>query len=505
MELLYLVPSSVSQLFYKAGVLVVFSIITAFIFDFMKRKKTWTRYPTGPSGVPFFGNLLQVDMSKPHRSFTKLSKQYGGIYSLQFGWKNIVVLNGFKAIKEALVKKSEDFADRPIFPAFERIGFYGTHEGIMFAKYDKTFKEQRRFALTTLRNLGMGKRSIEERVAEEAIYLNAAFQMEKGSFDPHSRLLNGVSNVICSVVFGNRFDYKDSTFKELVNLLQEELQHESGMTFELGNTFPWIYHFPGPHQKLLQIHKRIHTILRTFIEAHKETRVPCETRDYIDAFLEEIEKVKDENSSFNMTNLLLTAFDLFAAGVETTTTTLRWALLYMLLRPDIQSKVHEEIDRVIGKEKHPRLEDHVNLPFTEAVIHEVQRYSETVPLTLPHMTYRDTEVMDFFIPKGTTIIPNLSSALKDESFWKKPYEFYPENFLNSNGQFVKPEAFIPFSAGRRTCLGEQLAKVELFLFFTSLMQRFNIKLPKNEPLPKEEGYFRIFCTPYPFNICAELR
>ncbi|KFU83456.1 Cytochrome P450 2D6, partial [Chaetura pelagica] len=74
--------------------------------------------------------------------------------------------------------------------------------------------------------------------------------------------------------------------------------------------------------------------------------------------------------------------------------------------------------------------------------------------------------------QGTTIITNLSSVLKDETVWAKPNDFYPDHFLNANGRFVKPEAFLPFSAGRRVCLGEQLARMELFIFFTTLLQKF---------------------------------
>ncbi|MEE6502690.1 hypothetical protein FKM82_004604 [Ascaphus truei] len=170
-------------------------------------------------------------------------------------------------------------------------------------------------------------------------------------------------------------------------------------------------------------------------------------------------KVKeDKDSSFNKKNLLNTPVDLFIAGTETSTTTLRWALLFMLLYPDVQSKVQEEIDRVIGRDRKPTMGDKLKMPYTNAVIHETQRYGDIVPLSVPHMTYRDTEIQGYFIPKGIAVLTNLSSVLKDETVWEKPHQFYPEHFLDADGKFVKREAFMVFSAGRRFCPGEQLSE-----------------------------------------------
>ncbi|XP_029416180.1 cytochrome P450 2D28-like, partial [Nannospalax galili] len=109
--------------------------------------------------------------------------------------------------------------------------------------------------------------------------------------------------------------------------------------------------------------------------------------------------------------------------------------------------------------------DQARMPFTNAVINEVLRFSDIGQVLLPRITSRDIEIQGFLIPKGTTLITNLSSVLKDETIWEKPLQFHPEHFLDSQGRFVKPKAFIPFSAGRRSCLGEPLARMELFLFF----------------------------------------
>uniref|UniRef100_A0A8C4VHQ4 Uncharacterized protein n=1 Tax=Gopherus evgoodei TaxID=1825980 RepID=A0A8C4VHQ4_9SAUR len=151
--------------------------VFALLFDFLKRRKSWSRYPPGPTSLPFIGTMLQIDFHNPHLSFTQLSKKYGNVFSLQNCWSNLIVVNGFKAVKEALVQKSEDFADRPYFSIYEHLG-YG--ENAEVARYGQAWKEQRRFALSTLRNFGMGKRSLEQRVTEEAGFLCSAICSEKG-------------------------------------------------------------------------------------------------------------------------------------------------------------------------------------------------------------------------------------------------------------------------------------------------------------------------------------
>ncbi|XP_069766756.1 cytochrome P450 2D15-like isoform X4 [Narcine bancroftii] len=429
-------------------VLAVFCTVFALVFDLMKRRK-WENYPPGPRGFPFVGNLLQVDLRNPHLSFGKLWKKYGNVVSLDFGWTNMVVLSGYNTLKEALVKKSEDFADRPDLPVFQNVlERFGS--GIVFAKYGQWWREQRKFSLTMLRRFGMGKKSLELQIVEEAECLMKMFEEEKGlPFDPRFLINSAVSNIICLIVFGYRFEYQDEKSVELLHTIKESFQLEGG--------------FWG-------------------------------------------QRKDDPTTSFLESGIINTVLDLFSAGTETSSTTLCWALLFMVLYPDVQSQVHEEIDRVIGKEGKPKLEDREEMPFTNAVIHESQRLRNIAPISLPHQTYRDTTIMGYTIPKGTAIIPNLTSALFDEDIWMTPHEFNPGHFLNSDGNFVKPEAFIPFSAGHRVCLGEQLAKTELFLFFTSMLQRFTFVLPENEPRPSyREAKFGITLCPLPYRLCVKAR
>ncbi|XP_056379794.1 cytochrome P450 2D15-like isoform X2 [Hyla sarda] len=404
-------------------------------------------------------------------------------------------------MKETLINRSEDIADRPRFPIYENMEYIGDARGVIMARYGSSWKENRRFTLSTLRDFGMDKRSLEERVTEEAQCLCSAFKAQKDQFNPHFLINNAVANVICSIAFGDRFDYDDVKFRRLLHLLEEAFKAEFGLLAQILNEIPVLVNVPWLLNRVMQPGREVLELVKEIVSEHQKTWNPNNIRDFIDAYLVEMEKVKDDSSSnINERNLLVTTFDLFSAGTETTSTTLRWALLYMILYPDVQSKVQKEIDEVIGRERTPTMGDVLQMPYTYAVIHEVQRCGDIAPLGLPHMTYRDIEVKGYIIPKGTTVITNLSSVLKDQRVWEKPFQFYPKHFLDENGKFVKREAFMPFSAGRRSCLGEQLARMELFLFFTMLLQQLTFEIPNDQPRPREDPLYALTLSPHPYNI-----
>ncbi|XP_068938076.1 cytochrome P450 2D6 [Petaurus breviceps papuanus] len=496
----------VAQLFCKETLTTVVLALTVFLFllDFSKRWQRPLRYPPGPRTIPVLGNMLQVDFQNLHGSYRQLQKKFGNIFSLQMAWTPVVVLNGPEAVREALVQKSEDTSDRPPSPVYDHLGFGPNSQGVIIARYGEAWREQRRFSLTTLRNFGLGKQSLEQWVITEADFLCSSFASKEGHpFDPRHLLSCCVTNVISSLIYGNRFNYDDQKLQKLLGLLEISLKEEIGLMKQVANEFPVLLSIPGLPQWLFRGLNAFYDILDEFLEEHKATWDPTQPRDMTDAFLMEIEKAKDiPGSSFNSENLRAVIGDLFMAGMATTSTTLQWALLLLLLHPSVQRRVQEEIDRVIGWNRRPTMKDQANLPFTNAVIHEVQHFSDIIPLGIPHMTSRDTEIQGFVIPKGTTLITNLSSVLKDESSWKQPYRFYPEHFLDAQGRFVKPEAFIPFSAGRRVCLGEPLAKIELFIFFTTLLQDFNFVLPPGSSLPSDKANVTLILTPQPFQLCA---
>ncbi|XP_067412720.1 cytochrome P450 2G1-like isoform X3 [Emydura macquarii macquarii] len=351
--------------------------------------------------------------------------------------------------------------------------------GVVFANGDR-WKQLRRFSLTTLRNFGMGKRSIEERIQEEVQCLLEELQKTKGApFDPIFNLSRAVSNVICSIVFGNRFDYEDEKFIALNKLIFKRFRAAGLTSAQLYNTFPGILEkIPGPHHMGSKCSQEIISFISERIKMQQATVDLNDPQNFIDCFLVKMEEEKQNPATeFSLENLVMGTFNLFFAGTETISTTLRYGFLILLKYPQVQAKIHQEIDAVIGRERIPTMDDRHKMPYTDATLHEIQRFSDILPMSLPHMTTRDTWFREYLIPKGTYVYPLLNTVHFDPEEHRNPEDFIPERFLDANGCFQKQNAFMPFSAGKRVCLGESLARMELFLFFTAVLQRFVLSSP----------------------------
>ncbi|XP_034288424.1 cytochrome P450 2K6-like isoform X1 [Pantherophis guttatus] len=436
-------------------------------------KKSSKDFPPGPRPLPVVGNLHIMNLKKPYQTMLELSKQYGPIFKIQLGLQKMVVLTGYETIKEALVNKADVFAERAPFPIFDEFskGF-----GIIFS-HGENWRVMRRFMLTTLRDYGMGKRSMESRIAEECSFVVKKFESYKGKPFEFRRIMTAaVGNIIVSILLGKRYDYEDPKFIKLLSLATENNRLMGSPSMQLCNLFPMLGYFFATRKKVRNNRKELYAFINeNFIQCFNNLD-ENDTRNFIDSYLvqQQQERKTKKNGYFNYKNLEGSVLNLFVAGVETITSTLFWAFTLMMKYPLIQKKVQEEITNVVGYAQ-PRAEHRTKMPYTDAVVHEVQRYADVVPLNLPHATTEDVTFKGYFIPKGTHVIPLLTSVLCDESQWERPHDFYPEHFLNAEGKFVKRNAFMPFSAGQRICPGETLAKTEIFMFFASLLQRFTLQ------------------------------
>ncbi|KAI4896291.1 hypothetical protein NFI96_014793, partial [Prochilodus magdalenae] len=455
--------------------------------------------PPGPLPLPFIGNVLSLNFRDPVVSFSEISAKYGELTTLYLGNEACILMSGYKCLKEAFVEQADIFADRAHYKLNERLS-----RGLgLISSSGHAWSQQRRFALAVLKHFGVGKKTLEESILHESRYLCEALHAQRGlPFDPDHVLTNAVTNIICSLVFGHRFEYDDLYFHKILLYFDDVVQLPANFWGQLYNRFPTLMSWlPGKHQTAFSSLSKIKHFIQEEIQRHKQDRNPSSPRDYIDCYLEEIEKCKDSRAQFTEENLVFCVVDLFAAGTETTSNTLLWTLLYLAKYPEVQAKVHAEVDQVIGRARQPSMTDRTMMPYTYAVIHEVLRAANALNITPPRVANRDTTVAGYLIPKGVTVFPLLRPIMQDKSEFSTPDQFNPGHFLDENGKFLKKECFIPFSIGKRTCPGEQMVHMEFFLFLTCMMQSFSFHAPEGQTVALE-GTVGITSAPKPFQIRA---
>jgi hypothetical protein len=324
---------------------------------------------------------------------------------------------------------------------------------------------------------------MESAVHEEIKDLIETFKKSAGKpYSTKNAFNAAVVNALWTLIAGERFKQDDPVLLHAIKTLTANIEDNGVGKLSFVAVFIPILAklIPGliGYTKLVEGDLKVVDFIKKPVDHHKSTFQSGQPRDFIDVYLDEIEKTKDPESSFykekGNKSVYFAVLDLFIAGAETTSTTLMWEFLYLAKFPHVQKKLQEEISRVVGNSRLPSLTDRPSMPYTEAVIHEVMRYSSLVALGVMHSTVRDVELNGYIIPKDTMVMHNAYGIHFDEKIWGDPKNFRPERFLNKHGAFTKHEAFMPFSTGKRVCLGETLARDELFLFTTSLFQTFTV-------------------------------
>uniref|UniRef100_A0A8D0Z6I3 unspecific monooxygenase n=1 Tax=Sus scrofa TaxID=9823 RepID=A0A8D0Z6I3_PIG len=430
------------------AVVLVLCLSCLLLLSLGKQNSGRGKFPPGPTPLPILGNILQLDVKDISKSLSNLSKVYGPVFTVYFDLKPAVVLHGYEAMKEALIAAGEEFSGRGHFPMAERVN---KGHGILFSN-GKIWKETRCFSIMTL-------------IQEEALCLVEELRRTNASpCDPTFLLGCAPCSVICSIIFHNRVDYTNQNFLTLLEKFNENFRILSSPWMQVCNNFPaLIDYLPGSHNKVF---KNFAYVKSYILEKVKEHQTSLDINDPWDFRLfpdqdGRASHVGQSRMVLTLENLIATVVDLFRAGTETTSTSLRYGLLLLLKHPDVTAKVQKEIDSVIERHRSPCMQDRSHMPYIDAVVHEIQRYIDLVPNGLPHA--------------GTTVLTSLTSVLRDDQEFPNPEVFDPGHFLDESGNFKESDYFMPFSTGKQICMGEGLARMELFLFLTSILQKFTLE------------------------------
>nr|QYA71960.1 cytochrome P450 [Anoplophora glabripennis] len=468
-------------------------IILVTILIFLLTYTFWKNMdlPPGPWGLPVLGYLPWIDSKAPYLTFTQLSKKYGSIYGLSLGSIYTVVVTEPKVIKH-LFFKDATIGRAPLYLTHGIMKGYG-----LICAEGELWKEQRRFVHHCLREFGGSKIGFQRKKMEALIMENVMdfvnfveSQGDKSTLDPLEPLRHSLGSAMNILVFGKSWSRDDKTWKWLQHLQEEGTQH-IGVAGPL-NFLPFLRFHPKFGKTMdflisgkLETHKVYKKIIQEQAEYLKNRAQGDSSTDtnsitnITQAFLAERERRKDEpeilEKFYNDQQFYHLLADIFGAGLDTTLTTLRWYLLYLAKNPAIQRNIRIEIHDVLQNNL-PTIEDIVHLPLVEASIYEAQRIRSVVPVGIPHGATEEVEVDGFRIPQGSMIVPLQWAVHMNENMWPDPEKFDPSRFINEEGKVVRNSYFMPYQIGKRMCVGDELARMMLYLFGATILQKFSVEL-----------------------------
>jgi len=467
-------------------------VLTIYVFyNFVKKRRST---PQGfkeiplEKGLPIFGVINEM---KPNLAIylTKLSQKHGPIFKFKLGMREIIVLNSFDLIKKTLKEDGDNYSGRP---SLKYIRYLNRDSGI--GETDgPTWSEQRSFVLKVLRDFGLGKSKSFEIVQTECIHMLEELGSLNGKVVAFPKFISVyLVNVIAKFEMNKRFS-KDDHKLEVIEKIAAIMTKRKDYVAIFFLMFPFLddsdlfCRFVLTATSRWKMFDDAHDIFQAEIDDHlKKIDMNAEGEDLIDRFLIKQHQLKQKTglvSTFTTWQLIRNVFELFVAGYETTSTTLGWSFMFMSRYPEIQNKVYQEIMDEIGNERMPTMNDKKSLNYTQAVMDEIMRMSSVAPLSVVHRNMADTSVNGYFIPKNSLTFPNLYACNYDPERWENPMEFNPQRFLSTDDdgrlKYSPIEELIPFGIGKRQCLGESLAKMEYFIFLTSIIQKFKVRFSGN--------------------------
>ncbi|KAM9586129.1 LOW QUALITY PROTEIN: cytochrome P450 1A2-like [Trichechus inunguis] len=477
------VPFSATEFFPVSAIFcLVFWVVRAWKPQVPKDLKS----PPGPWGWPLIGHVLTLGKN-PHLALTRLSQQYGDVMQVRIGSTPVLVLSSLDTIRQALVRQGDDFKGRPDLYSFTRIT---DGQSMTFSPDSGPVWAARRLAQNALNTFSIASHPasssscyLEEHVSKEAEALLSRLQelmAGAGCFDPYSQVVVSVVNVISAMCFGQHFPQHN---EELLSLMENSKAFvEIATSGNPVDFFPFLRYLPNPAlQKFKSFNQRFLRFLR-FLQ--KTVHEPYQDLDEnsIQDITGALFKHNEEDSRVSgglipQEKIINLVKDIFGARFETIITAISGSLMYLVTKPGIQKKIQNELDTVIGKAR-KQLSDRPQLPCMEAFVLETFRDSSFSPFTILHST-RDTTLNGFYIPKGCCVFVNQWQVNHDQKVWGDPFDFHPE-FLTAEGRTINKtlsEKVMLFGMGKRPCMGEVLAKWEIFLFLAILLQQLEFSMP----------------------------
>jgi len=329
--------------------------------------------------------------------------------------------------------------------------------------------------------MGMGKLGLEAQILEETEMFMEYLEGE-GVVDPSTTLAMFTSNNIMRMMFGQRWQYEDSSAANKVFADAIHSLHAKSTLVMLVDLVPFFKHLPNIARAKKESDEAVaflRNLFRQMIEKQIAMRDSVESDDFTGAYLQEHEAMGEKE----INNLVDLCQDMFITGTDTTSTTLNFVIVHLLNNPSWQEELFHEITTAFQGGA-PSMEDLEQLPKLEATIQETLRLNPNGPL-IPKATAHATKVRNYVVPANCQVWVNAYHINYDPVTFPDPTSFSPQRWLRPDGTFRRDlvPAVLTFGFGRRMCVGQPLARMEMVLLLSTLIQRFVLSVPEGCKLP----------------------
>lgn len=508
--------------------IILFStLLTLWIVRTLTRTRTETDppLPPGPSGLPILGNLLSLN-PELHSYFTSLARTHGPIFSLRLGGKFAVVISSPAAAKEVLRDHDVTFANHDV-PAAGRAATYGGHD-ILWSPYGPEWRLLRKVCVREMLCATAldGVHAIRRRELRRTIRFLSG--RAGSAVNVGEQMFLTAMNAVTGMLWGGGGGTVAEEERESVG--REFRRAVAELTAQLGvpnvsDFYPGLARFDlqGVVKKVKRCVEKLDGIFESVIDKRLKMGVDGvddkeeeeREKDFLQVLLnmkDEYEEMEDDDGDkkvkFSMIHLKAVLMDLVAAGTDTTSNTVEFAMAEILNRPQVLQKVQEELDMVVGKDNIVEEQHIYKLPYLQAVMKETLRLYPVLPLLVPHRPSKSCAVGGYTIPKDSRVFINVWAIHRDPSIWTNPLDFDPERFLNSNNKIDfsgNDFTYLPFGSGRRICAGIAMAERMVLFSLASLLHSFDWELPEGEKLDLEEKFGIVLSKRVPLTLIPKPR
>ncbi|XP_067134431.1 cytochrome P450 307a1-like [Centruroides vittatus] len=455
--------------------IVLFSVLL--MIKRIKEKNTNFKQLPGPIGFPIIGaSHIVSKYKKPWDAFSDLRKQYGDVYGIQLGSRNCVVVSSLPIIREVLVNKCNQFGNRPDFVRFHAIFRGDRNYSIALCDWSSKQKTRRQLTFPFMhpKARSFGSARMDQYIKTEMKELIQSLALVQDQvIEPRFYLLIATANIFYQFLCSKSYSREDPEFCNIVKIYDvvfRELFQGFAVDF-----MPWLKVFNVMKiYRLKKLAANVSKFTETIFEEHEKDFDAEHPRDLVDILLQHIRENSKDNGDLTREDVGIIVEDLLG-GHSVLGNLWLWGLYFLADYPEIRMKIRNEVTKVTKNIRYPSLDDRSSMPYTYATILELIRIISS-PI-IPHVASCDTEIQGYHVPKNSLVMFNTCDLNLDPELWEKPKTFNPERFINEEGKIQKPNHFLPFSTGKRTCLGDGLVKATLFLGMSTLLQCFDIVLP----------------------------